>query len=126
MALAPASITLQNVAAANVVYNLRERESGYARYHQVGVSPAQAQRVAIIHKPAKSFAMDDFVTDSVLVTKPNFDIDGNAVRLSSARADIQCTNRMTQSEKEEFYKAFIQAVSLAIFKDQVEDGEALV
>lgn len=126
MALAPATITLQNVAAANVTYNLRARDTGYVRYHQSGATPAAALRVALVHKDPKDSSLDSNSTDTVITTMPLFDVDGNSVRQASARLELLLTNRMTQAQREEFYKLTVQAISLAIFKDQVEDGEILV
>lgn len=126
MALAPATITLQNVAAANVVYNLRARDTGYVRYHQSGATPAAAQRVAYVHKDAKDSSLDSASTDTVITTMPLFDIDGNSVRQASARLEFSMTNRMTQAQRDEFFKLAVQALSQTIFKDQVEDGEILV
>lgn len=126
MALAPATVSLQNVAGTAITYDLRARDTGYARYHQSGVMPAVAARVAFVHKDPKDNSIDSAGTDSVITTMPLFDIDGNAVRPASCRTDFTQTNRMTEAQRKEFYKLNVQALALAIFKNQAEIGDILV
>lgn len=127
MALAPATLTLKNVANVDVSYSLRARDTGYVRYHQTGgILPAQAQRIAYVHKDAKDTNLDSASTDSVIITMPLFDIDGNSVRQASGRFDFSLTARMSQAQRDEFFKLATEALKQTVFQNQVEDGDILV